>query len=100
MSEEADTAKSPDEGGVALSQIVRLREILGDAQSADLTAKKAHLVMERAGYHGQYEITGFVLCSPDGHRCIVESSAVRWLDRDEMRWLMHDAKSPIHLPNA
>ena len=71
-----------------------LLEILGDIQAASLTAQKTVSVQERDGY----EITGFVLSSTDGSRCIIEKSAVRWISKEEMWWLMQISEKPI--PNA
>ena len=61
-----------------------LLNILGGFQSARLTAEKTETIMDRDGY----QISGFVLCSPDGKRAIVEMSAVRWLNKDTMFKLM------------
>ncbi|UQN71777.1 hypothetical protein NUJ28_06170 [Burkholderia multivorans] len=52
-----------------------------------LTDQKAAHIMQRDGY----KLTGVVLCRDDGARCIVESSAVRWLTKDESWALMHPA---------
>jgi hypothetical protein len=66
----------------------KLLAFLGSAASADLTALKTASVLEHDGYH----ITGFILLSTVGRSCIVDRSAVRWLDKDEWWWLMHVSK--------
>jgi hypothetical protein len=87
-------------GSHSVDQPVRLLlAVLGDAQSANLTAQKAASIEKRGGLAGPYKITGFVLANSGGDRCIVEMSAVRWLSMDEMWWLMHDSQSPIFEPN-
>ncbi|AOJ09641.1 hypothetical protein WS71_20225 [Burkholderia mayonis] len=65
-----------------------------------LTDMKANDIIRRDGY----KLTGAVLCKEDGSRCIVESSAVRWLTKDEAWALMRTsdvatvkAATPIHL---
>lgn len=50
-----------------------------------LTEDKAAHIMRRDGY----TVTGYVLALEDGHRCVVEKSAVRWLSKDEMWNVMH-----------
>ncbi len=52
---------------------------------ARMTVEKAADICTREGY----EVTGFVLSNTQGPRCVVEMSAVRWLDLDEMWKLMH-----------
>jgi hypothetical protein len=57
----------------------------------DLTAEKTARILEDG-----YEITGFVLKNEKYKTvCIVSRSAVRWLDDDEMYWLMQNSDSPI-----
>lgn len=57
----------------------------------DLTAEKTAQILEDG-----YEITGFVLKNEKYKTiCIVNKSAVRWLDDDEMYWLMQVSDSPI-----
>jgi hypothetical protein len=50
-----------------------------------LTELKAANIAKRDGFR----ITGYVLTHEDGRKCIVDMSAVRWLDRDEFWRLMH-----------
>lgn len=63
-----------------------------------LTEEKAAHIMQRDGY----EVTGYVLAQPDGRRCIVEKSAVRWLNKDQMWEVMHPSEAaqqqaePVH----
>lgn len=58
----------------------------------DLTADKTAQVL----LGGDFEITGFVLKSKKyKKKCIINQSAVRWLDDDEMYWLMQVSDSPI-----
>ena len=53
--------------------------------------------MKRDGY----EITGFILCNPKtGQRCLVEMSAVRWLDKDSAWWLMHESPAKLKPDNT
>jgi hypothetical protein len=71
----------------------KLRDILGDIQGANLTARKAVTIIERDGY----KISGFTLVNTEtGDRAIVEMSAVRWISNKESWWLMHESKSPIN----
>ena len=73
-----------------------LKKILGDVQSAGLTAEKAAQIENTYGDLGKYNISGFILCNGHGNRVLVEMSAVRWLNKEEMQWLMHEAASPIN----
>jgi len=51
-----------------------------------LTAQKAAHIIERDGY----TVTGVVMTLPDGRACIVNRSAVRWLQgKDELFNLLH-----------
>lgn len=50
-----------------------------------LTDEKANHIIARDGF----KLTGVVLSKPDGARCIVEMSAVRWLTNDEMWAILH-----------
>lgn len=61
----------------------------GQANTGDrLTDEKANRIIAR----GDYKPSGVVLCNKeDGSRCIIELSAVRWLDKDEMWSIMHPA---------
>lgn len=77
-----------------------LLAVLGGAQAANLTAEKTHSIATRSAIGGGYQITGFVLCNDRGDRCIVEKSAVRWINKDEMWWLMQVSESPIHSANT
>jgi len=73
----------------------RLLAILGDIQSARLTAEKTKALMERDGYI----ISGFTLvCPKTGRRAIVEMSSVRWLSKEESWLFMHKPQQPC-LPN-
>jgi len=58
----------------------------------DTTSSGARLTLMKSAdicaSHG-FEVSGFVLCHPDGRRCLVEKSAVRWLSNEEMWDLMH-----------
>lgn len=73
--------------------------ILGDRHKIRLTAQKAESVLSRDGY----QISGFVMTSPEGRTAIVDHACVRWLSRDEMWWLMHDSaqcdQPPINKPH-
>ena len=72
-----------------------LLSVLNGAPAAKLTAQKAETVLHRG-----FELTGFVLCNPrTGERCIVEMSAVRWLDKDSAWWLMHESPSKLKPDN-
>ncbi|AQH05683.1 hypothetical protein A9R05_42455 (plasmid) [Burkholderia sp. KK1] len=55
-----------------------------------LTDMKANSIVSRDGY----KWTGVVLRNAEGKRCIVESSAVRWLSNDAAWQLMHPAEHP------
>ena len=55
-----------------------------------LTAKKVREKIEQG-----YSITGFVIESKTGQKCIVDKSAGRWLTPKEMSWLMHISESPL-----
>lgn len=55
-----------------------------------LTAKKVSEKLEQG-----YSITGFVIESKTGQKCIVDKSAGRWLTPKEMEWLMHISSSPL-----
>lgn len=54
-----------------------------------LTDEKANHIIARDGF----KMTGAVLCKPNGERCIVEMSAVRWLSNDEMWAILHPVES-------
>lgn len=96
----SDTRKTePDAAGGSMLRLVRLKELLGDVQAASLTASKTDSIIQRGCYRGDYRISGFVLCNEQGDRCLVEMSAVRWLDKDEMWWLMHESESPLNKTN-
>jgi hypothetical protein len=58
-----------------------------------LTHRKAKGIIKDNGYH----VTGFVLSRPDGDKCIVDMSAVRWLTGKELFEMMHP---PVVLPTA
>ena len=70
-------------GAGALDANVRksIELLVGDG----LTADKAAFICRR----DEFKVTGVVLSRPDGYRCIVELSAVRWLDKLQMWKLMH-----------
>ncbi|AST86256.1 hypothetical protein CIG66_07170 [Ralstonia pseudosolanacearum] len=53
-----------------------------------LTEEKAAHIVERDGF----AVTGYVLALLDGRRCIVEKSAVRWLNKDQMWAVMHPSE--------
>lgn len=73
--------------------------ILGENHKIGLTAKKTESVLSRDGY----QISGFVLTSPEGRTAIVDHACVRWLSKEEMWWLMHDSaqwdQPPINKPH-
>lgn len=54
----------------------RVQELTNDR----LTAEKAAHICDRDGFR----VSGVVLRAGDGRCCIVEQSAVRWLEADEM----------------
>jgi len=58
-----------------------------------LTHRKAKGIIKDKGYH----VTGFVLSRPDGDKCIVDMSAVRWLTGKEFFEMMHP---PVVSPTA
>ena len=58
-----------------------------DAPARDLTASKAADCSNRDGS----QITGFVVTDQWGGIGIIDKSAVRWLTKREMWWLMHDS---------
>jgi len=58
-----------------------------------LTHRKAKGIIKDNGYH----VTGFVLSRPDGDKCIVDMSAVRWLTDKEFFEIMHP---PVVSPTA
>jgi hypothetical protein len=58
-----------------------------------LTHRKAKGIIKDRGYH----VTGFVLSRPDGDKCIVDMSAVRWLSGKEFFEMMHP---PVVSPTA
>jgi hypothetical protein len=58
-----------------------------------LTHRKAKGIIKDRGYH----VTGFVLSRPDGDKCIVDMSAVRWLTGKEFFEMMHP---PVVSPTA
>ena len=53
-----------------------------------LTEEKAAHIIERDGF----TVTGYVMAMPDGRRCIVEKSAVRWLNKNQMWEVMHPSE--------
>ncbi|MDR8102495.1 hypothetical protein KPB04_12230 [Burkholderia cenocepacia] len=57
------------------------RRLTGDR----LTDEKARHIMRRDGY----KLTGVVLATDDGARCIVEMGAMRWLSIDQWWALTH-----------
>lgn len=60
-----------------------------DIQNIDrLTREKTKHIMSRDGF----SITGFVLTDETGKKCIVDMSAVRWMDCDEFFKMMHPAE--------
>lgn len=68
-----------------------------------LTHRKAKGIIKDNGYH----VTGFVLSRPDGDKCIVDMSAVRWLSGKEFFEIMHPIETsppvfiqPDHLQKA
>lgn len=63
-----------------------IMEIPPEGLADRLTCKKAKQIL--AAEQGS-EITGVVICCPDGRRAIVEMSAVRWLDGEGAWDLMH-----------
>jgi len=70
----------------------KLEEILTADHNSRMTAKKVVEKLECG-----YEISGLVIIKPEtGERCIIEMSAGRWLNKEEMRWLMHESESPLN----
>lgn len=53
-----------------------------------LCEQKTESIMERGYAH-----TGYVLMSPVGEYCVINGSAVRWMDKDQMWTLMHPDQS-------
>jgi hypothetical protein len=68
----------------------------GTAPAKDMTALKAAAIIDRDG--GQ--VTGFIITQPSGDVGIVDKSAVRWLSKAELWWLMHESESPLHTANT
>lgn len=65
-----------------LTRRQHIEALVGDR----LTAEKADHICERDGY----AVTGVVLTLPDGRACIVNMSAVRWLEGQNDLWdIMH-----------
>ena len=74
-----------------------LEDVLGPtAPARDLTASKTAMIIDRDGS----QITGFVLTQPSGGVGIVDKSAVRWLTKDDLWWLMHVSESPLQDPKC
>jgi len=70
----------------------QLETILKSSVNCRLTAQK---VAEKI--NDGYEISGLVIVKPEtGERCIIDSSAGRWLSNEEMQWLMHESESPLN----
>jgi len=47
----------------------------------------------------EYEATGFVMRDKNGHVCVVEKSAVRWIENEEWWDIMHPAIDAVHEQN-
>jgi len=54
----------------------------------DLTHKKTKQIIQRYGFF----VSGFVLTREDGSKCVVDMSAVRWMDADEFFKMMHPSE--------
>lgn len=62
-----------------------------------LTHQKTTDIIAREGYH----VTGFVLTKGSGEKCIIDMSAVRWMDENEFFSMMHpDADDNIYKTNG
>ena len=79
MNHETLMAQGPVECRVM--QEAQILALTGDR----LTANKAAHIFERDGFR----VTGVVLRAGDGRCCIVEQSAVRWIEAGEMWTVMH-----------
>ena len=54
----------------------------------DLTHQKTKHIIQR----DRFFVSGFVLTREDGKKCIVDMSAVRWMDCDEFFKMMHPSE--------
>ena len=93
-------------------KLEQLQGIMGEAPGARQTAAKTLSLVKRGTIQGGYSITGFVLSTKAGDRCIIEMGASRWLSDAEMWWFMHDSaqwdqppihsvcNAPVEAPNA
>ena len=72
--------------------------VLGlNAMGRYLTSRKAEEMLK----HDDRQITGFVMTDKFGNIGIVDKSAVRWLKKSEMWWLMHESNElPPSTPNV
>ncbi len=70
----------------------QLETLLKTSVNSGLTAQKVAEKIEDG-----YQISGLVIVNPKtGERCIIDSSAGRWLSSKEMQWLMHESESPLN----
>ena len=76
---------------IACNELTRrqhIEAVVGDR----LTAEKADHICERDGY----AVTGVVLTLPDGRACLVNMSAVRWLEDQNDLWeIMRPVEQPL-----
>lgn len=64
-----------------------------DPQWHPLTESKTQFICQRDGM----TVSGFVVTSAATGECaIIDKSAVRWLSKDELWWLMHESDSPLN----
>jgi hypothetical protein len=72
------------------TDIQPLLAVLNNAQSANLTAKKARHIQTKNGH----QITGVVLCHPEtGERCIVDMATCKWFSKKDFDIMMHDTQT-------
>ncbi len=57
-----------------------------------LTISKATSICEINNFEG----TGFVMRNKDGRVCVIEKSAVRWIENEEWWDIMHPAIDAVH----
>lgn len=59
-----------------------------NAEARDLTSEKTESILNR--FEGS-QISGFVVTLKGGNLCIIDKSACRWINKNEMWWLMHES---------